>query len=74
MENTVIFTYLGIVIVMVIAAIILGRRKLNLHLNHDTTKASDFVDFGSDDTHHDHHHGHADHSTSSDSSHGDSGS
>lgn len=74
MENTVLLSYLGIVIVMIIAAIILGRSKHNSHISHDTMNTSDFVDLGSDDTHHDHQHGHADHSVSSDSSHVDSGS
>lgn len=74
MGDTVFIFFVGIVLVMVIAAITSGRRRPNSHINHDTTNASDFVYFGSNDTHHCHHHGHADHSTSSNFSHGDSGS
>ena len=64
MVNTVIFTYLGIIIVMVIAAFILGRRSSKSQTNHETN-TSDFIDIGSDDAH--------DHVASSGPSHGDSG-
>lgn len=75
MQNIVIFGYLGIAIVMVIAAFILGRRSSNSnsHTNHNTTNASDFIDIGANDAHHDHN-GNADHSTSKGISHVDSGS
>jgi len=65
--NTVVMIYLGIIIVMVIAAITLGRRRPNSHIN-DTTNASDPVNLDSDDIPHDHHNRHADKSTGSDSS------
>ena len=68
MEHVVIFIYLGISIVMVIVAIILGRRKQNSDLHHDPTNASDFNDFGTDNTNSDHHHGHVDQGSGSDSS------
>ena len=74
MEDTFLIFFVGIVFAMFIAAINSGRRRPNSHINHDSTNMSDFVYFGSDDTHHSHHHGHADHGSSSDFSHGDSGS
>jgi len=73
-ENTFFIFFAGIVLAMVIGAITSGQRRPNSHINHDTTNASDSVDFGLDNTHHCHHHGHADHSSSSDFSHGDTGS
>lgn len=74
MQNIFIFSYLGITIVMVIVAFILGRRSSNSHTNHNTTNASDFVDIGANDAHHDHNHENADHGTSKGFSHVDSGS
>lgn len=67
MENVVLTIFIGFAIVMVIAAIILGRRRPSSH--QDTTSASDFDDFA--DTTSDHYQGHAGQSTGSDSSHGD---
>ncbi|SPF46588.1 hypothetical protein SBF1_3650002 [Candidatus Desulfosporosinus infrequens] len=56
MEHMVLFFYMGIVIVMIIVAIVIGRRP-GSHLNH-----------GSSDDSKEHPDGPADHNTSSDSS------
>jgi len=68
MEHVVIFIYLGIAIVMVIVAIIIGRRRQSSDLYHDTTNASDINEFGTDNTNSDHHHGQVDQGSGSDSS------
>jgi len=49
MGNAVFIFLMGIVL-MVIAAIIYGRRTPNSRFNHDTTNASNFFYFGSDDS------------------------